>query len=88
MDELKTRIKKLIVVALHLDEMDPESIPDDAPLFGGEPLHLDSVDALELVVEIEREFGVQLADDEESRKVLHSVDTLAAHVATQLGSQA
>lgn len=84
MDELKTRIKKLIVVALHLEDLDPADISDEAPLFGSEPLNLDSVDALELVVEIEREFDVQLADDEESRKVLYSVDTLAAHVASKL----
>ena len=86
MDELKTRIKKLIISALHLERTDPVQIPDDAPLFGGAPLHLDSVDALELVVEIERSFGVQLDDDEESRKVLHSVDSLAAHLAQRLGT--
>lgn len=80
MDELKTRIKKLIVVALHLEEVDPATIEDDQPLFGTEPLNLDSVDALELVVEIEREFGLRLEDDAETRSILESVNSLAAHI--------
>lgn len=81
---LKSRIKTLIVTALNLEEVDPATIPDDAPLFGGEPLNLDSVDALELVLEVEREFGVQLDDSAETRKILHSVDTLAAHLSPLL----
>ena len=81
MDELKTRLKRLIVEALHLENVDPSEIPDDAPLFGGDPLNLDSVDALELVLEIERTFGIQLEDDSRTREFLHSVDTLAAHLA-------
>lgn len=84
MDELKTRIKRLIVEGLHLEEIDPTTIPDDAPLFGGEPLDLDSVDALELVLEIEREFGVQLEDSAQTREILRSVSSLAAHLAPLL----
>lgn len=87
MDTLNTRIKKLIVSALNLEEVDPASIPDDAPLFGGDPLNLDSVDALELVLEVEREFGVQLDDSAETRKILYSVDTLANHLAPLLAQR-
>ena len=81
MDELKTRLKSLIVDALHLEGIDPAQIRDDAPLFGSAPLNLDSVDALELVLEVERRFGIQLPDDSRTREVLYSVETLAAHLA-------
>lgn len=84
---LKARLKTLIVEALHLEEVDPASIPDDAPLFGADPLNLDSVDALELVLEVERAFGVQLDDTAETRKVLYSVDTLAAHLAPRIAGE-
>ncbi|MEZ4241044.1 MAG: phosphopantetheine-binding protein [Myxococcota bacterium] len=85
MEDLKARLKSLIVDALHLEEVDPTSIPDSTPLFGADPLNLDSVDALELVLEVERAFGVQLDDSAETRKVLYSVDTLAAHLAPLVG---
>jgi acyl carrier protein len=86
--ELKTRLKRLIVEALRLEGVDPGQIRDDAPLFGGEPLNLDSVDALELVLEIERTFGIQLEDDSRTREVLYSVDTLANHLAPRIGNPA
>jgi acyl carrier protein len=86
-DELKTRLKRLIVEALRLEDVDPSQIKDDAPLFGGEPLNLDSVDALELVLEIERTFGIQLEDDSRTREFLYSVDTLANHLAPLVGPQ-
>jgi acyl carrier protein len=84
-NDLKLRLKKLIVEALRLEDVDPASIPDDAPLFGGGPLNLDSVDALELVLEIERTFGIQLEDDTRTREFLRSVDTLAQFLAPILG---
>ena len=87
MTELKTRLKRLIVEALRLEGVDPGQIRDDAPLFGGEPLNLDSVDALELVLEIERTFGIQLEDDSRTREVLYSVDTLANHLAPLISTQ-
>jgi len=60
--ELKSRVKDLIVRRLKLD-VDPQTIEDGAPLFG-EGLGLDSIDALELVLGIEQEFGVKVADEE------------------------
>ncbi len=84
MDALKLRIKRLIIDALHFEDMAAEEIGDAAPLFGDDsPLGLDSIDALEILVELERQFGVQLADDEESRALLYSVDTLAAWLGPQ-----
>lgn len=78
MDALKARIKTLIVEGLNLEEVRPEQIGDDDLLFGDGGLGLDSVDALELVMEVERRFGVQIQDDETSRSILKSVNTLAA----------
>ncbi|HEX6851782.1 MAG TPA: phosphopantetheine-binding protein [Candidatus Polarisedimenticolaceae bacterium] len=78
--ELRLRIKELIVESLRFDGMDPASIEDDAPLMG-EGLGLDSVDALELMVALEKEFGVKLENAEVGRAVLKSVSTLAAFIA-------
>jgi acyl carrier protein len=85
LDTLKLRIKHLIVEALHFEDVVPEEISDESPLFGDDsPLGLDSIDAIELVVEIERRFEVQLKDDDESRKLLYSVNTLADWLSPQL----
>ena len=78
--ELRPRIKELIVESLRFDGMDPASIEDDAPLMG-EGLGLDSVDALELMVALEKEFGVKLENAEVGRAALKSVSTLAAFIA-------
>lgn len=77
--ELQSRIQKLIVDRLKLD-IEPESIDPAAPLFG-EGLGLDSIDALELVLGIEQEFGVKIDDEEVGAQALSSVDALADFVA-------
>jgi acyl carrier protein len=76
--ELKDRIKRLIVDRLKL-ETEPSDIADDQPLFG-EGLGLDSIDALELVLGLEQEFGVKIEDEEVGGEALASVDALAAFV--------
>ena len=78
--ELKHQLKELIIEALMIEDLGPEEIEDAAPLFG-EGLGLDSVDALELAMEIERVFGVTIPESDESRRVFASVDTLAAYIA-------
>ena len=84
-DGLKADIKKAIVTCLRLP-ISPDEIRDDAPLFGeGEGLGLDSIDALEIVLEIERSFGVAISDEQTGANVLRSVDTIAAHVAKARG---
>jgi acyl carrier protein len=86
-DALHTQIKEAIVRSLRLP-MKPEEIADDTPLFGG-GLGLDSIDVLELVLEIERSFGVAIADQDTGQKVLRSVDTIAAYIeASRSGSAA
>jgi len=59
-DTLNSRLKTLIIETLHLEDVTPESITDDEPLIGG-GLSLDSIDALELVVTLEKEFGVKIS---------------------------
>lgn len=76
--ELKSRIKKLIVTRLKL-EVNPDDIGDSDPLFGN-GLGLDSIDALELVLGIEQEFGVKIEDEEVGVEALASVDSLARFV--------
>lgn len=76
--DLKTRIKKTIVERLKLD-VEPSQIGDTTPLFG-EGLGLDSIDALELVLGIEQEFGVKVEDEEVGARALASVDALADFV--------
>ena len=82
-EELAPRLKRLIVATLRLEGLEPESIGDDALLFG-EGLGLDSIDALELVVAIEREFSVAIPDGKVDHDVFHSVRTLAHWLAGRL----
>jgi acyl carrier protein len=79
-DPLIARLKSLIVETLRLDDIRPEEIPDDEPLFGSARFGLDSVDALELVVRLEKEFGIKISSSETSRKALSSVAGLAAYI--------
>jgi acyl carrier protein len=72
--ELAAKVKGLIVRRLKL-EIDPASIQDDAPLFG-EGLGLDSIDALELVLGLEQEFGIKVQDEEVGVKAFASVNAL------------
>jgi len=79
--ELKMKIKEVIVKSLRL-EMPPAEIADDVPLFG-EGLGLDSIDALELVLEIERTFDAAIPDELTGMKVLGSVDTIADFIVNE-----
>jgi acyl carrier protein len=77
---LRSELKRLIVQELNLRGRDPESIDDDAPLFGG-GLGLDSLDALQLAVSVEERFGVRIPEGDEARAIFQSVRALAEHVA-------
>ena len=81
-DPLTVRLKQLIVETLHLEEVTAADIPDDEPLIGG-GLSLDSIDALELVVRLEKDFGVKIGSSEEARRALSNVSTLAAYIRTK-----
>ena len=82
-DHLEDRLKTLIVETLALEDVPPESIETDAPLFG-EGLGLDSIDALELALAIHTEFGVRTQEnDEKNREYYRSVRSLAAFIRTE-----
>ena len=76
---LHAEIKEGIVRSLRLP-MSPSDIGDDVQLFGPDGLGLDSIDVLELVLELERSFGVQIKDEDTGAKVLRSVNTIAAYI--------
>jgi len=77
--ELKTNIKKLLVENLML-KISAAEIGDDQPLFGQGSLGLDSVDALQLVVALEKNYGLKLSDKEVARKAMQTVNTIAASI--------
>ena len=81
LDPLKAEIKQAIVRCLRLP-ITVEDIGDDMPLFG-EGLGLDSIDVLELVLELDRSFGVSIADEKTGIEVLKSVDDIAAYIVKQ-----
>jgi acyl carrier protein len=82
--EIRTALKRLIVESLRLEDVGPEEIEDQAPLFG-EGLGLDSIDALELAVAIEKRFGVKIeAEDEAAKQLFRSVETLAQHISENI----
>ena len=72
-------LKEQIIKALNLEEMTPEDIETDAPLFG-EGLGLDSIDALELIVLLEKKYGIKLANPAEGKAIFTSVATIADFV--------
>jgi acyl carrier protein len=77
---LRAELKRMIVTELNLKGRDPESIEDDAQLFGG-GLGLDSLDALQLAMSIEERMGVRIPEGDEARAIFRSVRTIAEHVA-------
>jgi len=79
MSDLKYELKKQIIQELKLEDIRPEDIEDDAPLFV-EGLKLDSIDALELVVLMEKYHGVRIPDEEVGRRVLQSIATMAGYI--------
>jgi acyl carrier protein len=76
MEDLKLKLKQQIIESLNLQGMEPKDIDDNAPLFG-EGLGLDSIDSLELMVLLERNYGIKIEDAREGRKVLSSVQSMA-----------
>lgn len=77
--EVKQRIKQMMIEELSLQEA-PEEIGDGQPIFGPDGLGLDSVDALQLVVALEKNFGLRISDSEAAKGILHSVDTITEAV--------
>ena len=79
MNELKLELKKLILKAANLEDVEPDEIEDDAPLFV-EGLGLDSIDALELSVALEAQYGINISDSDTARAAFASINTLSEFV--------
>lgn len=80
MESLSEQLKTQIIEALNLEGMTPSDIDGDAPLFGDEGLGLDSIDALELIVILEKNYGIKLTDPAKSKEILKSVNSMAAYI--------
>lgn len=77
--ELKKQLKQQIVQFLNLTSVNPDDIKNDEPLFG-EGLGLDSIDSIELIVLLSREYGIDIKDPKEGRKILVDINTMAAYI--------
>ncbi len=77
--EIRKLLKELLVENLSLEDIRPEDIQDDEILFG-EGLGLDSLDAVEIVVLLQRNFGLEVKDMKQGREIFYSVDTLARYI--------
>lgn len=80
MDALKEQLKAQIIEALNLEDLQPADIPNDQPLFG-EGLGLDSIDALELIVLLDKQYGIKLSNPKEGKAIFQSIDSMAEYVA-------
>lgn len=80
MNELIQTLKEQIIDALNLEEIAPEDIDNNEPLFGA-GLGLDSIDALELIVILDRHYGIKLANPAEGKEIFKSVSSIADYVA-------
>jgi acyl carrier protein len=84
MDSLKLEIKQLLIEALDLEDLSPDDIDDDAPLFDTDGIGLDSIDALEIGIVLRKQYQLTIAaNDERTREHFRSISTLAALVASQ-----
>lgn len=80
MEELIQTLKQQIIEVLNLDDITCEDIDNDAPLFG-EGLGLDSIDALELIVLLEKKYGIKLSDPSQGKAIFQSIHTMAEYIA-------
>jgi acyl carrier protein len=79
MDELKLELKQQIIKFLNLTPLTPDEIKDDEPLFG-DGLGLDSIDSLELIVLLKRNYGITIQDPKEGRKILVNINTMVEYI--------
>lgn len=79
MSELKEELKSKIIEVLNLEDITPTDIADNDALFG-DGLGLDSIDALELIVLLDKDYGIKIADPKQGKSIFESIDTMAAYI--------
>ncbi|UOE37884.1 phosphopantetheine-binding protein [Chryseobacterium oryzae] len=79
MENLKEELKHKIIEVLNLEDVAVDEIKDTDPLFGG-GLGLDSIDALELIVLLDKEYGIKLADPKKGKEIFSSIDSMAKYI--------
>ena len=79
MEELVLELKKQIIEVLNLEDVKPEDIENDSPLFGS-GLGLDSIDALELIVMMEKNYGIKIKDPSAGKEIFKSINSMAEFV--------
>ncbi|MBU2951265.1 acyl carrier protein [Tamlana agarivorans] len=79
MDALKQELKEFIIEQLNLEDVEVNDIANDDALFG-DGLGLDSIDALELIVMLDKNYGIKLTDPKQGRAIFESIDTMAAYI--------
>jgi acyl carrier protein len=79
MDKLIQDLKEEIIEALNLEDMEPEDIDENEALFG-DGLGLDSIDALELIVLLEKNYGIKIEDPKQGKDIFHSVKSMAEYI--------
>ena len=79
MEALKQELKEKIIAVLNLEDIAVKDINDTDPLFG-DGLGLDSIDALELIVLLDKDYGIKLVDPKEGKSIFQSIDTMSAYI--------
>jgi acyl carrier protein len=80
MDALIAELKQKVVEVLNLEELSAEEINENTPLFGADGLGLDSIDALELIVLLDKEYGIRLSDPKQGKEIFYSIATMAEYI--------
>ena len=80
MDKLIETLKGQIIEQLNLEDVSPDEIEVSSPLFGEEGLGLDSIDALELIVLLEKEYNIKIQDPKQGKDIFFSVETMAKYI--------
>jgi len=86
MANVKEQLKPIIISSLRIQDMTPEDLRDDQPLIGGD-LEIDSIDILQLILEIERHFNIKLVDNEFDQSEWKSIDRLAATIEARIAAR-
>ena len=80
MDALISVLKQYFIDVLNLEELSAEEINENTPLFGADGLGLDSIDALELIVLLDKEYGIRLSDPKQGKEIFYSIATMAEYI--------